>query len=150
LLEPAAWRQRQQAAIAERSGPHYVLFTASRNEKESSRQRKLAIAQWMGWTEDAAGCGKLAWLAKHVRMQVELRNLLTGGCTLDLLPQHRQDLAAMDRETAARLAQKVQQYGLQLDTASCAMYPAAVGKTPYPYQLCSVTVTPRSKDNAAQ
>jgi hypothetical protein len=142
LAEPEAWRRRQQAAIAERGGPHYLLFTASRNDKDGTRLRKLAAAQWLGLTDDAAGCGKLAWIMKRVRLQAELRNLPTGGCTLDLLPEHRLDLAAMDRELIAQLAQRVRQYGLQLDAASCNIYPAAVGKEPYPYQLCRVTPQP--------
>jgi hypothetical protein len=139
LPETPAWLARQQAAIAERAGPHYLLLTAARNDRDGTRLRKLAVAQSLGLTRDEAGCGRLERLMRRVRLQVELRRLPGGGCTFDLLPQHRKDLAAQDRETIARIAEKLPRYGLQLDAASCTGYRAAVGREPYPYLLCRVT-----------
>lgn len=137
--ESALYRQRMRAAIAERSGPHYVMIAAAVNEKEGTRQRKLATAQWLGLTQDAAGCGKLDWLLRHSRLQVTLRQLPAGGCTFDLLPQHVQDLAALDRATLDEATQHLARYGLQVDGASCSRYAAAMGRQPYPYRLCRVT-----------
>jgi hypothetical protein len=81
LPESPAWRARQLAAIAERPGPHYLLLSAARNDRDGTRLRKLALAQSLGLTGDAAGCDKLERLMKHVRLQVELRRLPSGGCT---------------------------------------------------------------------
>ncbi|NVM77990.1 hypothetical protein FHW83_003814 [Duganella sp. SG902] len=138
LPESPAWRARQQAAIAERKGPHYLLLSAARNDRDGTRLRKLAAARWLGLTEDAAGCGKLESLMRHVRLQVELRRLPAGGCTFDLLPQHRIDLAALDRATIEQAAQRLQGYGLRLDTASCGTHRAAVGAEPRPFLWCEV------------
>lgn len=75
---------------------------------------------------------------RRVRLQVELRRLPAGGCTFDLLPQHRIDLAAQDRATIAAAAQRLQQYGLTLDAASCSTQRAAVGGEPRPFLWCTV------------
>jgi len=139
LYETPAWRARQQAAIAERPGPYYVLLSKAKNDRDATRLHKLAAAQWLGLTDDAAGCGKLESLMRHVRLQVALRRLPAGGCTFDLLPEHRIDLDALDRATAAQAAAKLSQYGLQMDPASCASHQAAVGAQPRPYALCRVT-----------
>ncbi|MYM21067.1 hypothetical protein GTP46_00185 [Duganella sp. FT135W] len=144
LPESPAWRARQLAAIAERPGPHYLLLSAARNDRDGTRLRKLAFAQSLGWTDDAAGCNKLASLMQHVRLQVELRRLPSGGCTFDLLPQHRIDLAAQDRTTIAQAADRLQQYGLQLDAASCVTQPAAIGAEPRPFLWCRVGLRDRT------
>jgi len=138
MPESPAWRARQQAAIAARPGPHYLLLSAARNDRDGSRLRKLAAAQWLGLTDDAAGCNKLERLMTKVRLQVELRRLPAGGCTFDLLPQHRIDLAAQDRAAIAQAAQRLQGYGLELDTASCSTQRAAVGAEPRPFLWCRV------------
>jgi hypothetical protein len=139
MPESPGYLQRLRAAIAERPGPHYVMLGSSKNEKLGALQRKLAAAQSLGLTGDAAGCGRLAWLMRHVRFQAALRTLPSGGCTLDLLPQHRQDLAALDREIVGAAARDMARFGLGIDAASCSVYQAAVGKEPYPYQWCRVT-----------
>jgi hypothetical protein len=145
LPESPAWRARQLAAIAERQGPHYLLLSAARNDRDGTRLRKLAIAQWLGWTDDAAGCNKLEKFMQRVRLQVELRRLPTGACTFGLLPQHRVDLAALDRATIAQAAERLQHYGLQLDAASCTTHRAAVGAEPRPFLWCRAGV----KDHSA-
>lgn len=138
MPDAPAWRARQLAAIEERPGPHYLLLSAARNDRDGTRLRKLAAAQWLGLTEDAAGCDRLERLMRRVRLQVELRRLPAGGCTFDLLPQHRIDLAAQDRATIAAAAQRLQQYGLTLDAASCSTQRAAVGGEPRPFLWCTV------------
>lgn len=138
MLETPAWRARQQAAIASRPGPHYLLLSAARNDRDGTRLRKLAVAQALGLTDDAAGCDKLERLMGKVRLQLELRRLANGGCTFDLLPQHRIDLAAQDRATIAQVADKVRRYGLILDEASCRKQPAAIGTEPRPFLWCRV------------
>ena len=138
--EAPAWHALREKAIAERAGPHYVLFTASKNDRDGSRLRKLAVAQALGLTDSPSGCRKLAWLLKRT---VEVRNLPDGGCTFDLPARYRLDLAALDRATVEGLAQKLPQYGLQLDAGSCATHQAAVGKEPYPYRMCRVTALPK-------
>ncbi|MEV4783800.1 hypothetical protein [Burkholderia sp. LMU1-1-1.1] len=138
--ESPAWHALRGKAIAERAGPHYVVFAASKNDRDGSLLRKLAVAQSLGLTGSPSGCRKLAWLLKRT---VEVRNLPDGGCTFDLPPKYRLDLAALDRAAVERLAQKLPQYGLRLDAGSCAIRQAAVGKEPYPYQMCGVTVLPK-------
>ena len=142
MLETPAWRARQQAAIAARPGPHYLLLSAARNDRDGSRLRKLEWAQSLGLTSDAVGCNRLGRLMGTLRMQVELRRLPAGGCTFDLLPQHRIDLAALDRAAIARAAERVRGYGLMLDPASCSMQQAAVGSKPRPFLWCRVTPQP--------
>lgn len=138
MPETPAWRARQQAAIAARPGPHYVLLSAARNDRDGTRLRKLALAQAFGLTDDPAGCDKLDRLMGKVRLQVELRRLPAGGCTFDLLPQHRIDLAAQDRAAIGQAAAHVLNYGLTLDQASCTTHPAAVGSEPRPFLWCRV------------
>jgi hypothetical protein len=88
-------------------------------------------------TEDAAGCAKLDWLGRIVRLQVELRHLPSGACTFELLPQHRAvDLAMRDRAIVDAAAQHLQRFGIALDAASCKVYPAALARRTYLYQLC--------------
>ena len=140
--ESAGWRQRIAQAIAERPGPHYLLLNAANNEKDGTRQRKLAAAHWLGMTRDAAGCGKLAWVMKRIRFGVELRHLPDGGCTFDLLPKHRMDLPAINAAIIAAAATHVRGYGLRLEPGSCAPYRAFVGSEAFPYQVCRVTVGP--------
>ncbi len=138
MLETPAWRARQQAAIAARPGPHYVLLSAARNDRDGTRLRKLAVAQALGLTDDAAGCDRLERLMSKVRLQVALRRLPDASCTFDLLPQHRIDLAAQDRAAIAKAAENVRNYGLTLDQASCTKQPAAVGAEPRPFLWCRI------------
>lgn len=139
--ESPAWRARMRQAVAERDGPHYVMLAVPKNEKLGTLQNKLAAAQWLGLTDDEAGCAKLDWLGRHVRLQVELRRLPAGGCTFELLPRHRVDLAAIDRANVAAAASHLGRFGIAFDAASCQAYAAALGREPYPYQLCRVTRT---------
>ena len=134
--ESPAWRALREKAVAERGGPHYLLFAASKNDRDGSRLRKLAAARALGLADNPSGCRTLAWLLKR---SVEVRGLPDGGCTFDLPAKYRLDLAALDRATVAALAQKLPQYGLRLDAGSCVTHQAAVGKEPYPYQMCRVT-----------
>lgn len=138
MLETPAWGARQQAAIASRPGPHYLLLSAARNDRDGTRLRKLAVAQALGLTDAAAGCGKLERLMGKVRLQVELRRLPSGGCTFELLPQHRLDLEALDRAAIVQAAAKLRRYGLVLDEASCGQRPAAIGAEPRPFLWCRV------------
>lgn len=137
--ESPAWVGRRNTAIAARSGPHYVLMPMAKNSKAATLRHKVEAAQALGLTADAAGCGKLEWLGRHVRLQAELQRLPSGACTLQLLPQHREDLAARDRATMDDAAQQLRQAGLQIDATSCKVYPAALGDEPYSYRLCQVT-----------
>ena len=135
--ESPAWRQRMRQAVAERSGPHYVMLGAVKNEKLDTLRNKLAAAQWLGLTDDAAGCAKLDWLGRVVRLQVELRRLPSGGCTFELPPRQRDiDLAAPNRAIVDAAAQHLQRFGITLDSASCKVYPAALARKTYMYQLC--------------
>ncbi|EEF21863.1 conserved hypothetical protein [Ricinus communis] len=143
--ESPAWRARIDAAMAARPGPHYVLLNGANNEKDGTRRRKLAAVQWLGLTDDAAGCDRLEKLMGHIRFQVVLRRLPAGGCTFDLLPQHRMDIAAENRALVAAATTHVRGYGLALDAASCTTHAAAIGDAPYPYQLCRVTVLPPAR-----
>ena len=140
--ESDGWRQRIAQAIAERPGPHYLLLNAANNEKDGTRRRKLAAAQWLGMTDDAAGCGKLAWVMRRVRFGVELRQLPDGACTFELLPQHRMDLPALNAGIIAAAATHVRRYGLRLEPDSCRPYRAFVGSEAFPYQLCRVAAAP--------
>lgn len=138
MPESAGYVQRLRDVIAERPGPHYVMLSASKNERQAALDRKLAAATTLGLTADAAGCGRLAWLMRHVRFQASLRPLPAGGCTLDLLPAFQVDLAAQDRAVVQAAAIELARFGLGIDAASCTIYPAAVGREPYPYQWCRV------------
>jgi hypothetical protein len=139
--ESAGWRARIAAAVAERPGPHYLLLNAANNEKDGTRRRKLAAAEWLGLTQDAAGCGKLAWVMQRVRFQVALRQLPAGGCTFDLLPQHRIDLPAKNAAMIAEAATHVTRYGLRLEPDRCRPFQAFIGSEGFPFQLCRVAPT---------
>jgi hypothetical protein len=138
--ESPAWVARKNAAIAARGGPHYVLMPVAKNSRAATLRHKLEAARALGLTDDAAGCDKLAWLGRHVRLQAELRRLPSGACTLGLLPRHQEDLAARDRATMDAATHQMRQAGLRVDTASCKVYAAALGREPYPYRLCGASV----------
>lgn len=137
--ESSAWQERMRQAVAERNGPHYVMLAAVKNEKLDTLQNKLAMARSLGLTDDAAGCAKLDWIGRHVRLQAELRRLSAGGCTLELPAEYRAaDLATPNRAIADAAAQHLQRFGITFDGASCKAYPAALGSRTYMYQLCRV------------
>lgn len=138
--ESPAWRDRMRQAVAERNGPHYVLLGAVKNEKLDTLQNKLAVAQWLGLTDDAAGCAKLDWLGRIVRLQVEQRSLPSGGCTFELPQQHREvDLATPNRAIVDAAEQHLRRYGIALDAGSCQVYRAGLAARTYMYQLCRAT-----------
>ncbi|NRR31181.1 hypothetical protein HSX11_13415 [Oxalobacteraceae bacterium] len=143
--ESALYRAQVAAALAERAGPHYVMLAAAKNEKEVTRQHKLDAARWLGLTGSESGCARLEWLSQRVRLQLDFRRLPTGGCTLDLQARHQLDLVALDAGIVGEAAQHIVPYGLQLDAASCKVYPAAVGEERYPYRLCAVRTSPPGK-----
>ena len=138
--ESPAWRRRMREAVAERAGPHYVMLAAAKHEKLNTLENKLATAQWLGLTEDAAGCAKLDWLARHVRLQLELSRLPSGGCTFELPADQREvDLATPNRLIVDQATQHLQRFGIALDASSCTLHRAAVGRRTYVYQMCRVT-----------
>lgn len=140
--ESPAWRERMRQAVAERAGPHYVLLGAVKHEKLNTLENKLAVARWLGLTDDAAGCAKLDWLGRVVRLQAHVQRLPAGGCTLALPPEQREiDLDTPNRAIVATAAQHLAGYGIAVDAASCKVYDAAVARRTYRYQLC--TALPR-------
>jgi hypothetical protein len=75
-----------------------------------------------------------------VRLQVEVRHLPSGACTFELPPRYRNvDLATPNRAIVDAAAQHLHRYGIELDPASCKVYPAAIGRRTYQYQLCQAT-----------
>jgi hypothetical protein len=145
--ETQAYVDPIRGVIASRPGPHYVMLFASKNYKETSMQKKLAIAQSLGLTDSAAACAKLDTILQRVRFQVQMKPLpgAPNGqhCALELQPKYRMDLPALDREVIAAAEKNLANYGLKVNGAACKIYPAAIGADPYPYQLCPVEVRQR-------
>ncbi|OFA00013.1 hypothetical protein [Duganella phyllosphaerae] len=142
FAQSPAWLQRRDAAIAERDGQQYMLYPAPKNDEDGWRQRKLELARSLRLTEDAAGCRKLTWLLGRARHNVVLRDLPSGGCTLELTEQERLQQAALERARLAELVPHWQQFGLRTDVGSCTVYRAYVGTEPYRYYWCKVTYVP--------
>lgn len=141
--ESPAYLDRIHQVIASRPGPHYVMLFSSKSEKEGGRRRKLALATSLGLTGDAQGCARLDRFLRKVRFQVQVKPLPAGAgprCTLELQPEYEADLRAQDSALVAAAGQNLARYGLQVDPASCSIYPASIGAEPYPYQLCRVAV----------
>jgi hypothetical protein len=139
--ESQQYHDKIVAAAKARSGPHYALFLAAVNPQEVGLRRKLDILRALGQTDSAASCARMDRLLHKVRFKVQVKALPAGGpehCTLELQPQYRVDLAALDRANGEAMAAKVKGWGLVMDLSSCQTYQAAVGRTPYPYRLCRV------------
>jgi hypothetical protein len=136
-----AWNARIQAAIAGRPGPHYVMVASAKNEKEGGLQRKLAVANALGLTADAASCARLDRLLHRVRFQVQVKFApqANRACTLELQPQYRIDLAPRDAAILQTAQDNLSAYGLQADPAACRQYPAAIGAEAFPFRLCPVS-----------
>jgi hypothetical protein len=140
--ESPAYLERIRAAIASRPGPHFVMLAASRNEKESSLYRKLAVFNALGMTSDLESCGRLDRLLHKVRFQVQVKITPQAGraCTLELQPQYQEDLAAKDLAVLHKAQENLSHYGLTIDGAACKRYPAAAGNDLRPFRLCPVAV----------
>jgi hypothetical protein len=141
--ESPAYVERIHAAVSARPGPHFVMLAVSKNEKEGSLRRKLALADTLGMTADAKGCARLDRLLHRVRFQVQVKFASEAGrqCTLELQPQYVVDLAAQDRVILDAAKANLSHYGLAIDGAACRQYPAAIGAEPYPFRLCPVTIS---------
>jgi hypothetical protein len=140
--ESPAYVARIQGAIASRTGPHYVMLGTARNDKEGGLQRKLALADALGMTADAAHCARLDRLLHRVRFQVQVKFTPVDGrqCTLELQPQYRVDLAAGDHAILQAAQGAMTPFGLQVVEAGCRRYPASIGAEAFPFRLCPVTV----------
>jgi len=139
--ESPAYRERIQAAIAARPGPHYVMLANSWSDKQSGLYRKQAIADTLGLTASPERCQRLdRWLHK-VRFQVQVKFAAQAGksCRLELQPQYVDDLAPKDLAILHAAQENLAHYGLEIDPAGCKTYPAAVGAEPRPFRLCPVT-----------
>lgn len=139
--ESPAWLERVHAAVAERTGPHYVMLAAARSEKENSLQRKRALVDALGLTGDAAGCARLERLTRRGRFHVDVRLVDEPGraCTLDLQQRYVADLPEQDRARMQATRQTLAQYGLAVDDGACKTYLATAGTAPYPFRFCTVT-----------
>ncbi|GAB2868737.1 hypothetical protein GCM10027277_42270 [Pseudoduganella ginsengisoli] len=140
--ESPAYVQHRQDIIAQRGGPHYIMFPLATDQRATGMQRKTAIARTLGLTDSEAGCRKLEWLTAHVRMKAQVERGAAGGCTLALQPQYRKDTASEDRAMEVEAARRLRYVGLAYDPASCANYHAAVGTQPYPYRMCKAGPLP--------
>jgi len=139
--ESPLYHEKIAEAGRARSGPHYVLFNAAHNPKEQSLGKKIQAFQFLGQTRSEESCARLDRLLTKVRFQVQVKKLPAGGaerCTLELQPKYQMDVEAMQRENEQKMADKVAQWGLRLDPASCRTYKAAIGTAPHPYRLCRV------------
>ena len=144
-----AYFERIRSVIASRPGPHYAMLAASRNDKESSLRRKLAVAHALGMTATPARCARLDRLLHRVRFQVQVKAAAQDGqaCTLELQPQYVVDLAARDQAIIRTAGETLARYGLELGAGGCRHYPAAVGADPYPIMLCPVTTARGGPEN---
>ncbi|WP_395403806.1 hypothetical protein ACHMW6_33855 [Pseudoduganella sp. UC29_106] len=139
--ESPLYHEKIAEAGRARSGPHYVLFNAAHNPKDQSLRKKIEAFQFLGMTKSEESCARLDRLLTKVRFQVQVRKLSAGGaerCTLELQPKYQLDLEAMQRDNEQKMTEKVAQWGLKLDQASCRTYKAAIGIAPHPYRLCRV------------
>lgn len=136
--ESEGYRQHLVAMLAERS-QHFALIPGSQDEVATRFLRLNAKVQHIGLDREA-GCGKLQWLARHLkglRADVQQRQ---GHCML--VPRagaerSAQEIAAAEREAAqARLAP----YGLMLQPDSCVGLASRIGTAGYPYQWCRLQV----------
>ncbi len=139
--ESPAWLERVHAAVAERPGPHYVMLAAARSEKENSLQRKRALVDALGLTDDAAGCARLERLTRRGRFHVDVRLVDEPGraCILELQQRYVADLPEQDRTRMQATREKLGQYGLAVDDGACKTYMATAGTAPYPFRFCTVT-----------
>lgn len=141
--ESPAFQARMRQVVAERGGPHYIMFPVTTDKRVSAMLQKAAIARSLGLTDSEAGCGKLEWLAGRLRglkAQVDRLPAAPSGqlCTLTLQQQYRKDTAPESQAMEAEAARRLQLVGQAIDPASCVTYRAAVGAEPYRYRLCAV------------
>jgi len=144
--ESPAYQARMRQVVAERGGPHYVIFPVQTDQYAAAMAQKADMARSLGLTGSAAGCARLAWLAAHLhglKAQVDRLPGAPSGqlCTLALQQQYRKDMAPENQALEAAAARRLQPLGLAIDAASCVTYRAAVGDQPYPYRFCTVTET---------
>lgn len=149
--ETPAYLERVQEKLARRAGPHFAMLAAARQDEPAVLSRTLKVARALGLTDSAASCARLARILGAIRPKQEMA-LLPGApdgqhCTVLLRnapPQpDRSNTPDPNVPVIAAAKAKLANYGLELDGGSCRVYPAAVGGTSHPYQLCRVTVTPR-------
>ncbi|MGZ5203222.1 MAG: hypothetical protein ACXWC4_25940, partial [Telluria sp.] len=139
--ESPAYLERIQAAIAARPGPHFVMLTASRDDKASGVSRKQKVVDALGMTATRESCERLDSLLHKVRFQVQVKYVAEAGrqCTLDLQQQYVGDVGAKDRAVLQAAQENLSHYGLRIDGDGCKRYAAAVGAEPRPFRLCPVT-----------
>lgn len=140
--ESPAWLERVRAAVTERPGPHYVMLAAARSEKENSLQRKRALVDALGLTDDAAACARLERLTQRGRFHVDVRLVDQPGraCTLELQQRYVADLPQQDRARMQATKERLAHYGLAVDDSACQTYMAKAGTAPYPFRFCPVTL----------
>ncbi len=143
--ESPLYIERMRQLAARRGGPHYIMFPLATDKRATGMQRKAALARSLGLTGSEAGCRKLEWLTRHVRMKAQVERggqhtALAAGqvCTLALQPQYRKDTAPENRAMEAEAARRLALHGWAYDPATCVDYRAAVGTEPYPYRMCVV------------
>ncbi|QGZ41026.1 hypothetical protein IP92_03657 [Pseudoduganella flava] len=139
-----AFEARVQQVIAQRGGPHYVIYPVVTDKRANGLLEKTAIARSLGLTRSEAGCRKLAWLAGHVRglkAKVDFLPASPSGelCTLVLQERYRKDTAPENHGIEAEAVQRLAAVGQAIDPATCVTYQATVGTEPYPYRFCAVT-----------
>jgi hypothetical protein len=132
--ESPAYVARVQAIAASRPGPHYVMLAANISHEDLMLEKKSAIAQALGLTSSARGCG---WL-KKLRLHADVQMQDAQHCTLLLQAQYRSDLAALDRAVIASAGDILAPYGWQVDGATCRRHDAFIGAEAAPYLLCRV------------
>lgn len=142
--ESPAFQARVQQVIAQRGGPHYLIFPVITDKRANAMLEKAAIARSLGLTGSEAGCGTLAWLSSHLRglkAKVDLVPASPSGelCTLALQEQYRKDTTPENHEIEVEAVHRLESVGQMIDPATCVTYQATVGTEPYPYRLCAVT-----------
>lgn len=132
--ESSAYAGRIRSMVAAR-GDAYAMLPAAVDRNAERLLRVNALAERLGLTR-GPDCTLMRRLARR-----PMRALLSeagGHCQWTMIPGRGTDIAAGNRQYAARADQRLARYGLALAPDSCRVYSALIGRTDFPYQWCRV------------
>jgi hypothetical protein len=134
--EASAYRARLAGMASER--PHlFAMLPASGDRRRLKAERVNGWAVRLGLT-GPLGCRVLRHVAGK-RDGIAVARDVHGRCRLEV-PAEQAGAGERNAQLAAQAAALLPRYGLRLETASCVALDARIGRTPFPYQWCTVVV----------
>ena len=135
--------RRIHSMVKKLGGAVFAIVPAQNQPRRINQLVKAReVTSRLGITSSKTGCAALRWVAVNLRLRIAVtvydKPVDETKCSLDMLASEGVDVDARNREYVLVADKKVAMYGYTIDSDSCKVYAAYIGKGGVPFQWCKL------------